>query len=59
MLIFHLTPTPVSKHPPGGLIAMKRSKLSNKNSRKLFTRTADRVNTKNMQGSPMRGGIRL
>lgn len=38
---------------------MKRSKMSNKHSRKLFTRTADRVNTRNMQGTPMRGGIRL
>lgn len=38
---------------------MKRSKMSNKTSRKLFTRTADRSNPKNMQGAPMRGGIRL
>lgn len=38
---------------------MKRSKLSNRSSRKLFTRTAERVNPRNMQGTPMRGGIRL
>jgi hypothetical protein len=38
---------------------MKRSKMSNKTSRRLFTRTADHTNRKNMQGTPMRGGIRL
>lgn len=37
----------------------KRSKLSNKHSRKLFTKTAERVHTRNGMGSPMRGGIRL
>ncbi|WNK12811.1 MAG: hypothetical protein [Microvirus sp.] len=38
---------------------MRRSKLSNHRSRKLFTRTAERVNPRNGQGNPMRGGIRL
>lgn len=38
---------------------MKRQKLSNKHSRKLFTKTANRVNTRNTQGAPLRGGIRL
>lgn len=37
----------------------KRSKLSNRKSRKLFTRTAKRVNGRNMTSGPMRGGIRL
>lgn len=37
----------------------KRHKMSNRTSRKLFTRTADRVNRKNLMGTPMRGGIRL
>lgn len=37
----------------------KRHKMSGKHSRKLFTRTAERVNPRNMLGSPMRGGIRL
>lgn len=38
---------------------MKRSKMSNNSSRKLFTKTAQRVNPKNTMGTPMRGGIRL
>lgn len=38
---------------------MKRRKMSNQQSRKLFTRTADRVKSVNMRGTPMRGGIRL
>lgn len=38
---------------------MKRKKMGNKASRRLFTRTADRVDRRNMQGMPMRGGIRL
>lgn len=38
---------------------MRRSKLSNSKSRRLFTKTAQRVNTRNMSGAPMRGGIRL
>lgn len=37
----------------------KRSKMGNKQSRRLFTKTAERVNPRNMQGTPMRGGIRL
>lgn len=38
---------------------MKRRPMSRKHSRKLFTKTAMRVNGKNLMGSPMRGGIRL
>lgn len=38
---------------------MKRSKMANKSSKRLFSRTADRTHPKNMQGTPMRGGIRL
>jgi hypothetical protein len=36
-----------------------RKKLSRKGSKKLFTRTAKKVNKKNAMGRPMRGGIRL
>ena len=36
-----------------------RKRLSDKKSRKLFTRTAMRVNPKNVAARPMRGGIRL
>lgn len=38
---------------------MRRSKLSNSKSRRLFTKTASRINGRNMSGAPMRGGIRL
>lgn len=38
---------------------MKRHKMGNKHSRRLFTKTAERVNPRNTQGTPMRGGIRL
>lgn len=38
---------------------MKRHKLSRDYSRKLFTRTAQRVHPRNGQGMPLRGGIRL
>lgn len=38
---------------------MKRQKMGNRQSRRLFTRTADKVHPRNMQGAPMRGGIRL
>lgn len=38
----------------------KRKKLSNSGSKKLFTKTADRVHPKNAPASVvMRGGIRL
>lgn len=37
----------------------KRHKMNNAKSKRLFTRTAQSVNPKNMQGTPMRGGIRL
>lgn len=37
----------------------KRHKLGNKHSKRLFTKTAERVNPRNNMGSPMRGGIRL
>lgn len=38
---------------------MRRSKMSNGGSRKLFTRTAQRVHPKNNSTLSMRGGIRL
>lgn len=38
---------------------MRRSKMSNGSSRKLFTRTAQRVHPRNNNTLPMRGGIRL
>lgn len=38
---------------------MKRYKLSKGKSRKMFTKTAKRVNKKNGYSRPMRGGIRL
>ena len=37
----------------------KRYKLPQRSSRKLFTRTAQRIHGKNMLGTPMRGGTRL
>lgn len=37
----------------------RRSKMSRKGSRKLFTRTAQKIKKKNLQPTPMRGGIRL
>lgn len=37
----------------------KRSRMGNRASGKLFTRTAKRVNPKNVSPPPMRGGIRL
>lgn len=38
---------------------MRRHKLSNNKSRKLFTRTARGHHPKNSSPPPMRGGIRL
>lgn len=39
---------------------MKRNKVSNRGSRKLFTATAKRTHPKNtLDAIPMRGGIRL
>jgi hypothetical protein len=41
---------------------MKRMKMKSKSSKKLFTRTAQKVHPKNgfnRSGAPMRGGIRL
>lgn len=37
---------------------MKRSKMSKGHSRKLFTKTAQKVHKKNATPNPMRGGIR-
>ena len=37
----------------------KRHALTRKGSRKLFTKTASKTHYKNVQGNPMRGGIRL
>lgn len=36
-----------------------RSKLKKRYSKKLFTKTASKVHSKNGMGRPMRGGIRL
>ncbi|UDN67652.1 hypothetical protein [robinz microvirus RP_82] len=38
---------------------MKRYKMGNAQSRRLFTRTAKSVHPKNAPAAPMRGGIRL
>jgi len=38
---------------------MKRHKMSKSGSKRLFTATASKTHTKNVQGAPMRGGIRL
>nr|QJB19793.1 MAG: hypothetical protein [Microvirus sp.] len=37
----------------------KRGRMSGKKSRKLFSATASKTHKKNVQGNPMRGGIRL
>lgn len=37
----------------------KRKAMNRQASKKLFTRTASKVNSKNLRGAPMRGGIRL
>lgn len=37
----------------------KRSRMSRKHSKKLFTRTAQYVNSRNVHATPMRGGFRL
>ncbi|QCQ84868.1 hypothetical protein [Blackfly microvirus SF02] len=42
-----------------GASTMRRSKMSNRSSQKLFTRTAQKVHSKNNNTMPMRGGIRL
>ncbi|UDN67613.1 hypothetical protein [robinz microvirus RP_74] len=38
---------------------MRRSRIPNGKSRKLFTRTARNVNSRNTSPAPMRGGIRM
>jgi len=38
---------------------MKRSKMSNRKSKRLFTATAQRTEARNLRSAPMRGGIRL
>lgn len=38
---------------------MKRHAMNGKKSRKLFSKTASKTHKKNVQGNPMRGGIRL
>jgi hypothetical protein len=38
---------------------MKRHSMSKQASRKSFTRGASLTHKKNLQGAPMRGGIRL
>ena len=38
---------------------MKRHKMSGRSSKRLFTKTAQRVHPKNAPAMPMRGGIRL
>lgn len=37
----------------------KRHKMSRKKSKKLFTRTAQYVNPRNIHNAPMRGGFRI
>lgn len=37
----------------------KRNRMSAKGSKKLFSKTAATTHKKNVQGNPMRGGIRL
>lgn len=37
----------------------KRSRMSSKGSKKLFSKTASTTHKKNVAGNPMRGGIRL
>lgn len=37
----------------------KRYKMNKGKSKRLFTRTASGTHSKNLQGAPMRGGIRL
>lgn len=37
----------------------RRQKMSRKKSKRLFRKTASKVNRKNYANSPMRGGIRL
>nr|QJB20558.1 MAG: hypothetical protein [Microvirus sp.] len=37
----------------------KRFKLPKSSSKRLFTKTAEKVQPRNFQGTPMRGGIRL
>jgi len=36
-----------------------RQKLSKKGSKRLFSKTASKTNSKNLRAKPMRGGIRL
>ena len=38
---------------------MRRSKMSRRRSRKLFSRTASRTNVRNLRALPMRGGFRI
>lgn len=40
-------------------MSKSRKKLTKKGSRKLFRATALKIHRKNLQGYPMRGGIRL
>lgn len=47
------------KHKRSRSYPGKRTRLSRRKSRKMFTKGASRVNGKNYGGSPMRGGIRL
>lgn len=38
---------------------MRRHKMSKSSSKGLFSKTASKTHVKNVQGAPMRGGIRL
>lgn len=38
---------------------MKRKKMSSRKSKRVFSKTAKRVNARNLLARPMRGGIRL
>lgn len=37
----------------------KRHKMNKKSSKKLFSKTARKVSSRNVSSNPMRGGIRL
>lgn len=38
---------------------MRRRPMSARKSKRVFTKTAQKVHHKNLMGAPMRGGIRL
>lgn len=38
---------------------MRRSKISKRRSRRIFSRTATRTHSKNLQATPVRGGFAI